>query len=543
MKMRKAMEAVYPLLMRIAFITPPIIKPSEPGLSAAAAAQWFRSRGVDAFAVDASIAWYGHTLSVSNLEAILAAGEATQAQRQAARHVQEGALRKSGTYADRRVYSSACNHLVNALKLASLPKPDFLLRVADVEWKGRRPQRSEDLEAAATTPGPYDAYFTEELIPELLEKGVTHAALSLTFLHQTYAAFRLAELLRMHAPGIRRWMGGPLVACWKAVGVPLDAPLFERFHKVCSTSSEVEMEELALELGGHPGVEPALLAPDLDSTPWAQYLVPQPTIPVALGRGCYWRRCTFCPDYLHPKYHPCGTDALEIWLRSVAQRFPGGAMLHLTDSALSPALLDRVASTVIRHKLPLRWHGFVRLEAGFARPGFAQHLAEGGCTLLQWGLETASARLLHLMDKGVGPEQARAVLRASAAAGIKNHAYLLFGLPTETEADREETLAFVQAEADSLHDLNASILNLPRRSPMHEHPERFGITELRPFGAEADLSLYLDFRCGESHPRLEARRWIGGRFGRDPIVKRILGELNNPFKANHACFLPSGQER
>jgi len=528
--------------MRIAFVTPPLIKPSEPGLSAAAAAQWFRSRGVDAFSVDASIGWYTRALSSDNLAEILAQGGATQAQCQAARHIQEHALQQAETYRDRRVYSSACSHLVNALKLAARPTPGFLLRVADVEWQGRRPQRSEDLEAAATTPGPFDAYFLEELIPQLEHSGATHVALSLTFLHQTYAAFRLTQLLRERAPHLQRWVGGPLVACWKAVGVPLDTPLFERFHRVCPTSSEAEMEALALELGGHSGEAVPLLAPDLETTPWGLYLVPQPTIPVALGRGCYWRRCTFCPDYLHPKYHPCQGSALEDWLQAVAAKFPRGAMLHLTDSALSPALLDRVASAIIKHRLPLRWHGFVRLEAGFAKPGFARHLAEGGCTLLQWGLETASPRLLELMDKGVTPEQARAVLRASAGAGIKNHAYLLFGLPTETEADREMTLAFVQTEVDSLHDLNASILNLPRRSPMHEHPERFGITELHSFGDEADHSLYLDFRCGEGHPRLEARRWIGSRFSRDPIVKRILGDLNAPFKANHACFLPSGTQ-
>nr|WP_320132463.1 radical SAM protein [uncultured Holophaga sp.] len=526
--------------MRVAFITPPIIKPSEPGLSAAAAAQWFRSRGVDAWAIDASIGWYLHTLAPERLEQLASDPHATQAERLSARQVRSGALQRPETYLDRRIYSSACSHLANALKLASRPFPDFRLRVADVEWTGRRPQHSADLEEAAATPGPYDAYFREVLIPELRATDTTHAALSLTFLHQAYAAFRLAELLREEAPEIQVWLGGPLVACWSAVGAPLDHPVFRRFHKVCPTASEAEMEILALELGGRPGREPALLAPDLASTPWEAYLVPQPTIPVALGRGCYWRRCSFCPDYLHPKYHPCGADDLETWLLEVATRFPAGAMLHLTDSALSPALLDRLATLVIRHRLPLRWHGFVRLEAAFARTGFAAHLAEGGCTLLQWGLETASPRLLELMDKGITPQQARQVLRSSASAGIKNHAYLLFGLPGETEDEREETLRFVREEASSLHDLNLSILNLPRRSPMHEHPERYGITDLMPFGAETDLSLYLDFRCGESHPRLEARRWVGARFSRDPLVKRVLGELNNPFKANHACFLPSG---
>jgi hypothetical protein len=213
-------------------------------------------------------------------------------------------------------------------------------------------------------------------------------------------------------------------------------------------------------------------------------------------------------------------------------------MLHLTDSALSPAGLDHIAKVVRNRRLPLRWHGFVRLEARFADPGFADHLAEGGCAMLQWGLETAAPRLLDLMDKGVTADQARRVLRSCAAAGIKNHAYLLFGLPTETEADRETTLAFIQDEAASLHDLNASILNLPRRSPMHDEPERYGITTLRSFGHDTDLSLYADFHCGASHPRVEARRWLSARFLKDPTVKRILGDLNGPFKENHACFLP-----
>lgn len=173
-----------------------------------------------------------------------------------------------------------------------------------------------------------------------------------------------------------------------------------------------------------------------------------PTVPVALGRGCYWRRCAFCPDYLHPAYRPGSRDALAEWLESVATRFPEGAMLHLTDSALSPALLERIAGVIQAKRLPLRWHGFVRLEARFGDPAFARHLAEGGCTMLQWGLETASPRLLELMDKGVSPEQARKALRSSAGAGIKNHAYLLFGLPTELEEDRETTLAFVQRETD-----------------------------------------------------------------------------------------------
>jgi len=536
--------------MRLALVTPPLIKPSEPGLSAAAAARGFRDRGIDAFAVDASIGWYRHALAPERLQAALELAAAqgyaqgsVQAFRQALRDAGQPIppLRRAATYQQRRVYSSATSHLANALRLASVPHAGFHLRVADVEVPGRRPQDSRDLELLAGMPGPFDAYYRDELIPNLRQAQVTHVGLSLTFLNQAFATFRLAQMLREAMPEATLILGGPLVACWNAVGASLESPAFQRFHRVLASSSEAEMDTLALEMGGHAQGETSVLAPDLDTTEWDAYLTPQPIVPVALGRGCYWRRCTFCPDYLHPAYTTGNSDRLAQWLETVAQRFPEGAMLHLTDSALSPTLLGRVAEVIQQQRLPLRWHGFVRLEARFGEPGFMRHLAEGGCAMLQWGLETASPRLLELMDKGVTAEQARRVLRSSAAAGIKNHAYLLFGLPTETEADREDTLTFIQDEADALHDLNASILNLPRRSPMHDEPQRYGITALSSFGHDTDLSLYADFRCGDSHPRVEARRWLSARFLKDPTVKGILGDLNGPFKENHACFLPRSE--
>lgn len=529
---------------RIAFITPPLIKPAEPGLSGAAAAQWFKGRGVDALTVDASIGWYRHSLDPVRLGAVLdrleAEGSARTAFRQTVRQATSSgaALRRLETYLDRRVYSSATNHLINALRLASASQAGFQLRVADVEVAGRRPHRSEDLAAVARGATPFDAYFLGELIPQLAREGVTHAALSFTFLNQAFAGFRLAFLLREHLPALQRLAGGPLLACWSAIGTPLVSDLF---HRVCPTATETELDALVIELGGTPCEQKGVLAPGLLDTSWEHYLVPVPTVPVALGRGCYWRRCTFCPDYLHPAYRPGGRDALTAWLEEVAAHFPDGAMLHLTDSALSPVLLDRVAEVIRRQHLPLHWHGFARMEARFAEPGFMHRLAEGGCTMLQWGLETAAPRLLEMMDKGVTPQQAKQVLRSSAEAGVKNHAYLLFGLPTETDLDREMTLAFVQEEAASLHDLNASLLNLPKRSPMHEQPERYGITALSAFGSDSDLSLYSDFRCGDSHPRLEARRWLSARFFKDPLVKGMLGDLNGPFKENHSCFLPRRQ--
>lgn len=540
---------------RILFLCPPLLKPCEPGLSAAAAAQCMRALGVDADFVDASMAYHQFALSREAMEKVdhvegqraqrkdQAPSQAlNQAFNQAIRHgAGMEALKNPATYADRRVYSSAVNHLVQGLKLIGKPFPGWHFRVGDVEIEGRRAQDSRDLWAVAQNETPFDDYYLQKLIPYILNQGYTHIGISLSFLHQGFAAFRLAFLLEQHLPKITRLLGGPLLSCWHAAGCNLDSEPFQLFHQLFRHSSPEELQGLAQSLKDSdtpPAALPRLLlAPDLSETPYDQYLSPMPTLPMTCVRGCYWRACAFCPDHLHPAYERCPNAGIEAFLEAVAARFPKGAMLHLTDSALSPSLLDTLATLIQKNRYPFKWHGFARLERNFEAPDFMRHLKAGGCAMLQWGLESASNPMLERMNKGVSVEQSRRVLRSSHQAGIQNHAYLLFGLPLEEDADREATLRFIQEEGHCLQSLNASLLNLPRQSPMHLHPERYGITRFSSFGEEADLSLYLDFYCGERHPRLEARRWLSSVFLKDESVKKIMGNLNDPFKENHGCFL------
>jgi hypothetical protein len=536
--------------VRICFVTPPPLKPSEPGISAPSAADLLRRIGANARSIDASIGWHRFVLARDrlgdNLAALTAEADAgeREALERAVRSVtaEPAPLKRPETYASRDVYTSAIDNFEKALRAVASPFPGVRLGVAmfALEAPPRRLESSACLADLARTPGPFDAYFEAELIPRLRAAELTHVGVSLTFQQQAPAAFRLARLLARHLPEASLVLGGPLVACWAAIGVAFDRPPFDAFHSVLAggdrdlarLAGDVSADEVtAAQVRGGP------LAAALDEAEWEDYLVPVPTVPAALGRGCYWRRCTFCPDHLHARHRACSTDALEAWLRAVAERFPDGAMLHLTDSALPPSHLRRVASIIERDQLPIRWHGFVRVERRFAEAQFAERLARGGCAMLQFGVETGSPRLIEQMGKGSDPDLAKRVLTTCAAAGIRNHVYLLFGLPGETDTDRDMTLELIEGVASAIHAINPALLNLPKRSPMHSDPGRYGITELLPFGEETDLSLYDDFRCGPSHPRLEARRWLGQRFFKSEAVRTIGGRLRSPFKANHLCFL------
>jgi hypothetical protein len=504
-----------------------------------------RRLGQAAYFIDASIGWHMYALQPDRLqrsvEAAVASGHVADP---APLHTAIRALRTSPaplrcahTYRDRRVYSSAVNEFENALRAAAAPYPGVRLATAMIALQEpARLESSRVLEEFSHRPGPFDDYFAEELIDQLVRAEPAWVGLSVAFQQQMPAAVRLARMLSERRTGIVTVLGGPLVAAWTAAGIRLDRPPFDVFARVVAGTDE----DLASLAGLGPGVEPRRggpLGPLADEVPWHAYLSPEPILPAALARGCYWRQCTFCPEHLHPAREPCANDALGDWLRSVAAAFPGGAMLHLTDAALAPAQLARLARVISDEKLPLRWHGFARLEEPFADPGFARDLARGGCAMLQFGVETGSGRLWELLGKGAGAERAPRVLRACAGAGIRTHVYLLFGVPSETDHDREQTLQLVQQEAGSIHAVNAALLNLPKGSPMHRAPEQYGITRLVPFHPDTDLSLYDDFRCGQEHPRLQARRWLEKRFLRDAAVRAIQGRLRTSFKANHLCFL------
>jgi anaerobic magnesium-protoporphyrin IX monomethyl ester cyclase len=72
-------------------------------------------------------------------------------------------------------------------------------------------------------------------------------------------------------------------------------------------------------------------------------------------------------------------------------------------------------------------------------------MGRAGCMLISWGLESGNEAILKRARKGYRLEQAHAALRWAHAAGIKNWGYFIIGLPGETVATIQETIAFAKA--------------------------------------------------------------------------------------------------
>lgn len=427
-------------------------------------------------------------------------------------------LRHPRTYTNLSRYSTAVNDLNRLLQTAGRP---FQVEVslADFRHETRTPVRSQDLLQAAAHPeqNPFFLFFQQRL-PQLLD-GISIVGISLTFLSQALCSFSLIGLIRRQYPQVKIVLGGGLVTTW------LTRPDWHNPFKglvdyLVSGEGELPLLELLGETGS---AQPAM--PCYDQLPFADYLSPGLILPYSTASGCWWNRCSFCPERAEGnRYHPLPIpqvlDELQWLVRQYQPR-----LLHLLDNALSPALLKRL----VEQPPGVPWYGFVRFERQLADPQFCHALKQSGCVLLKLGIESGDQAVLDQLHKGIRLEQMGRILENLREAGIAVYGYLLFGTPAEDEAAARRTQAFVQQHHQALTFLNLAIFNMPLFGDEVGQHE----TELFYWG---DLSLYTSFRHPDGWNRGQVRRFLRQEFSKSPEIATIIRRDPPYFTSNHAAL-------
>lgn len=431
------------------------------------------------------------------------------------------ALRSRQLYTNRDRYQRAVTDVNRMLELAGRKK-NITLSLANYQEISLSPLKSSDLIRAAAHPEQniYYTYFAKRL-KELLEAEQPNLiGFSLNYLSQAISTFAMIGYIRQIAPGLTIVLGGGLLTSW------LSNPAWKN-----------PFGGLVDNLVSGPGVG-ALLDlmgakdnlkdhhPDFSGLPLKNYLSPGLILPYSASSGCYWNRCSFCPE--KAEQNPYAVTPPETVLEDidllVKQTNP--VMLHFLDNAISPALLKALA----QRELPVKWYGFARIQPALADPYFCRKLRHSGCVMLKLGLESGSQDVLDTMNKGIHLAMAAEVLKALNSAGIATYVYLLFGTPAESLDEARQTLDFVVEHADCITFLNLAIFNMPVCSP------EANTHEVSNF-SEGDLSLYTDFTHPLGWDRQAVRQFLDREFKRHPAVSAILRREPVQFTSNHAPFM------
>ncbi|WP_092344179.1 B12-binding domain-containing radical SAM protein [Desulfuromusa kysingii] len=529
----------------VLLIQPPALLPSEPPLSLAVLSAVLRQAHVDVKSLDANLESYLYLLDYQRLMA--RAGDRPKTSvRRALKHLDESLrfLRSPAAATSFSRYSTAVRHLNLLLSLWTGGGDNERLTLGDYQYNGRSVFNPDDLYlfSSGKLQTLFHAYFVAELFPQIKAHQPKIVAISINYLHQAFAAFELAGLLRRQYPHLQLVAGGGLITSWQEPLQKLDyrLPPFDRLVFGPGEASLVHLAKGSAPEGYYlKDVADIGFIPDFSFADFSRYLSPQPIISVSASRGCYWQKCLFCPEAtapVHP-YDSLPPQQFPDVLLQLSARYKA-TTFHLTDNAIPPSILQ----SLVQRKADLKeiaWFGFVRFESVLADPEFVQQLAQTGCRMLQLGLESGSQKVLDRMRKGVRLEMAAKILTNLSAAGISSYIYIMLGTPGETEADAEMTLNFLEEHAEKIGFLNISIMNLPRGSGLLEDLDLYGIDSSQLQDEESPLGLYHEFQSTIGWDRGAARKFLQQRLLGSAIIRQMVNRNPPLFSSSHACFFTS----
>ena len=163
-----------------------------------------------------------------------------------------------------------------------------------------------------------------------------------------------------------------------------------------------------------------------------------------LAHGCYWAKCAFCDttlDYIC-RFERCDIGVIVDRMEALMAE-TGENGFHFVDEAAPPAVLRQLAEEIIKRKLTVSYWTNIRFDRSFT-PELCWLLAKSGCIAVSGGLEVASPRVLKLINKGVTIESATECIRNLSEHNIMVHTYLMYGFPSQTEAELFDSLSRVR---------------------------------------------------------------------------------------------------
>lgn len=381
------------------------------------------------------------------------------------------------------------------------------------------PLKSDDLMTMARFPQRcLFASFFRKRLPHLLADPSDFIGISINYLSQALSSFALIGLIRQLAPEKKIIVGGGLVTSW--MRSPHWRNPFSGLIDYCIDGCGV-----APLLKLFEDTETRQVPPRLDLMPLDSYLAPGRILPYNTSSGCFWNKCSFCPERAEKTPYSRKNPARVMQEIGMLRRDTAPVLIHLLDNAVSPSLLEDFSE-----EMPTTpWYGFVRVTGHLQNLDYCRQLKKSGCLMLKLGIESGDQGVLDRLEKGIDLALVVKALENLHRAGIATYVYLLFGTPAEGRKEAERTLEFTIKHHRLITFLNLAIFNMPLNSPERQDLQTSDFYS-------GDLSLYTDFSHPRGWNRRQVRSFLDRDFKKKPEIATILNRDPPLFTSNHAPF-------
>jgi len=496
-------------------IHPPLTKPCEPPAALAYLSSMLESHGHKCTVFDMNINCLNFTLNTLTTDNDTWSKRALKGKE---KNIM--ALRAPGIYSNLDRYKRAVSDL-NRLLENNGKKFNLRLSLGNYVDQDKSPLKGHDLQRAAQQyeRNIFHIYFSSKLNELIDLHRPSIIGFSLNYLSQALCTFAMIGFIKSHFPEIRIVLGGGLITTWLS-NPDWCNPFPELVDHYVSGKGEEPLLKL---LSITRTID--YVKPNYTDLLHNEYLSPGFILPFTTSSGCFWKKCTFCPEKTENSPYTHIPPAITVNTLNTLVRDCSPSLIHLLDNAISPSTLNAISQT----PPGIPWYGFARIDSQLSDREFCIALKKSGCTMLKLGLESGNQAVLDNMEKGIDLHIASKILKNLHSAGIATYVYLLFGTPAETRLEAEQTLSFIEKHHRYISFLNLAIFNLPRYSA------ETSFLEIADF-YDGDLSIYRDFTHPRGWNRQQVRYFLDTIFKRSPIISAILKRDPPFFTSNHAPF-------
>lgn len=562
--------------MDVLLLNAPWTHPFHPGLSTAALSASLRTPGVDVIQRDASIEAFDYLISTGYVgrcrdvvETRLRGGVAGPDRERLVEALLKGELaidrldqaladlRDGEAYYDPDRLLVAQRILAYAFDLVSAAHSP--LRWKDIYWEMPGVYQTAALAAAAArddADNPFVDFYRERLLPSLAEARPRLIGLSFSLdqMSQLVPGLALARVLREQFPEAHICAGGIVLSKLEKQRAAF-APLFDFVDSIVLFEGETALRRLleALDGGGsdaalaqvpnlvirRDGVvvsEPDRHVEDVERLPTAdfaglpleRYLAPELILPFAMSRGgCYYGKCTFCDTtagHAGPNRRRSIARIVDDLARMTAAT--GARRFLCVDEAIEVPRLEEFALAIVEARLDIRWSCWSRAIRPLDRRRLGL-LNAAGCTVITYGVDSGSDRVLRDMRKGTVRTVMRQILEDSHASGIAASVNVILGYPAEERQDLLDTIDFLFDVRDTVVKTNLLPFFFKAGTPVHEARDRYPV-DVHPAAGE-DLVVFFGHEYRNGLTQAEVNRLceeVEAALGRRCPVHRFVGDVS-----------------
>lgn len=224
---------------------------------------------------------------------------------------------------------------------------------------------------------------------------------------------------------------------------------------------------------GHTALQNIDAIPYPDFTDFDRSSFPNPRkLPILFSRGCILN-CNYCENKWNhlTQRSRTGRNVFDE-LKHIVKKYDINEYMFNDDSLISSKTMrhmDEYADLVLAEGLAMPWNVYgTRVERLLTQP-FVNKLARSGLNRLSLGIESFSSRVQKEMGKSSRYDDADKMVRLLTGEGVATETWIIYGYPTESDADFDETLQWFVKNPGLLKHVTANSFG-PNAKYMTDRP-------------------------------------------------------------------------